>query len=404
MLKKLILNKNFRIVFSLSWVFFLILAEVILGGGGRYLSFGFLTVRMLLFIYAIFYSIFFYLFWGQINKKIFYFIVIYFAYLFHGFIVGFFNQGEFSLILEDIKPLSYGLITGYFSIYVNSAYDIIKITKVIKICTLTLALSYFIVILMLFTGSINYAEFYAKQNEIGEISFRNNLLFFYKGFLYLSVGFFFYITSSGKINKILALFLALAVILTLTRGFILFTLLIYLVYLLFLTHGVGKKIILILTLIVGALIAGPFLIEEIGSKGESDSVRITQIEEVYKEINSISLIIGHGFGNGTEIRPIHMEISFLEIFHKQGLIGLLFWLGVLIFISREFLKINDPNFKTIAIPYYLSFLFTFFQSFTNPFINNPIGMTIMLLNIVILIKINSYKKVRNHDFSLYTNL
>ena len=77
-----------------------------------------------------------------------------------------------------------------------------------------------------------------------------------------------------------------------------------------------------------------------------------------------------------------MEISFLEIFHKQGLIGLTMWFSLFTLIFRLYLKSLKKKIQDKTNPFFVSALFTFILSFTNPFINNPLGITIVVITIV----------------------
>jgi hypothetical protein len=129
-----------------------------------------------------------------------------------------------------------------------------------------------------------------------------------------------------------------------------------------------------------------------GDRSNSDAIRYIQMEQVMSSINPISLIVGHGLGVGTEIRPIHMELSFLEIFHKQGLIGIVFWLCIYIHIFIMFFNIKDKRIKNQAYPFVLSVVFVILQSTTNPFMNNPIGLTMILITIVVLSKLLEQQK------------
>ncbi|WP_431293702.1 hypothetical protein [Pedobacter sp. P26] len=142
--------------------------------------------------------------------------------------------------------------------------------------------------------------------------------------------------------------------------------------------------LVLMGLVAAILIAIPFYLEGLGDRAESDAIRVTQFQEVIDKTNPINFFIGDGFGKGIPIRPIHMEISFLEIFSKQGVLGILFWLILFVVISYKFLIIykSKKNVNYLA-PFYLSVTFVYLQSMTNPFLNNPIGMSIVLISLVV---------------------
>ena len=179
--------------------------------------------------------------------------------------------------------------------------------------------------------------------------------------------------------------------LTLTRGFILFTALIAVYYVFFINRNILVKICMsIIGLIV--IIALPFFIESLGDKSGSDSARFVQINQVLADVNPVSFFIGHGFGIGVPVRPRGMEISFLEIFHKQGLLGLIFWFAIFTYIFLMYYNIKNKEYKKIAIPFLLSVVFIILQSGTNPYMNNPIGLSMILITIVVFSRLLELQK------------
>jgi hypothetical protein len=76
-----------------------------------------------------------------------------------------------------------------------------------------------------------------------------------------------------------------------------------------------------------------------------------------------------------------MEISYLEIFHKQGILGLIFWSYVFTLLVKRYLSAKKTD---VAHAFFYGTLFVFFQSLTNQFINNPIGLSMLLVTLVVL--------------------
>ena len=101
-------------------------------------------------------------------------------------------------------------------------------------------------------------------------------------------------------------------------------------------------------------------IQLLGDKNWSDIIRRRQIQQVFERISIPSFLIGHGFGIGVPVRKIHMEIAYLEIFHKQGLIGLVFWL-ILFFVIWHHYRMAVLNQQgATALPFFMGhFLFSF---------------------------------------------
>jgi hypothetical protein len=57
-----------------------------------------------------------------------------------------------------------------------------------------------------------------------------------------------------------------------------------------------------------------------------------------------------------------------------------------------FFNIKDKRIKNQAYPFVLSVVFVILQSTTNPFMNNPIGLTMILITIVVLSKLLEQQK------------
>lgn len=388
-------RSNFSLDFVLKLLFIPIFYELVVGGSGHYLEMGSLTARMLLYFIAILISILYYSFKKKIKKDV---VIILASLTITSMIaafLGFINQASIGSVLEDFKPLSFIYILLFFSLAVKNIDDIEKIGTIIKIGSLLLVGIYILIILLLFYGKIDFISFYRKQNAIGEVMFRNDFLFFYKGFLYLCIGFFFFLFSESKFKLIPLLFLFAGIILTLTRGFILFTVLILVYYIFFINKNVLLKWCLFFLGLFAAIVLIPILFETLGDKSDSDTVRYTQINQVLSAVNPFSFFIGHGFGIGVPIRTVHMELSFLEIFHKQGIIGLCFWLGMFIHIFIMYFNIKIKKYKELALPFLLSVIFVLLQSTTNPYMNNPIGLTMILITIVVFSKLNELQKKIN---------
>lgn len=388
----MIKSKIFNLFFISKLLFTIMLYELVIGGSGHFTELGPLTFRMLFFFTALFLTSISYINGAKINKDVFFIVLTFTLLLSFSAVVGVMNQSESSLIFEDIKPLIFFYILIFFSIVVKDIQAIYSVVKIIKIGSIIMASIYFIVIILLLTEQIDFLSLYRQQEEVGEVLFRNETLFFYKGFIYLCIGFFFFLLSRGKKSKIGALFLFASIVLTLTRGFILFTILIFCYYIFFINKKKSLKVITFTSCIFVFIYALPILFDALGDKSESNNMRFIQVDEVINDINPVSLLIGHGFGNGTESRKIHMELSFLEIFHKQGILGILLWFSFFMYMFFMYSKIKYKKYRDIALPFLLSVIFVILQSATNPYMNNPIGLTIILISFVVFSKLVELQK------------
>lgn len=376
----------------LKFIFIPLLYELVIGGGGHYFEIGSITLRMFIYVLAILFGVIYFGVRQVLRKDLVIILTAFTVSCLLSTVVGCLNNANSVSILEDIKPLVFFYILIFFYSVINSLDDILQITSIIKKGALFLALTYFITLILLFFGVIDFLDFYEKQNAIGEIMFRNDFLFFYKGFLYLCVGYFFFLLSKGYFNQFLALLVLLSILLTLTRGFILFTLLIAIYYYVFINKNIVVKSIFLGACLITAILLIPILIETLGDKSDSDMIRFITFFEVIDRVNPLTFIIGNGFGVGVPSKPIHMEVSFLEIFHKQGLIGVSFWVCLFIYIFFLYVKIKNKHYKSIALPFLLSVIFIILQSFTNPYMNNPIGLTMILISLVVFSKLIEFQK------------
>lgn len=378
-----------KIKYSVFNTFFVFLfLELFLNGSGQSLMIGPLTIRMIFYIVAIIVSIFLILNHNKIYHDINYLVAFFLLLTILSSLVGLINGAEINLIFEDIKPLLYFLMIIPFSFFIKNKKGIKLVATLIKYSSIIMAIIYFIYLFMMLTGRIDFLTTYEYlTNESDEIMFRGNNnnepWIFYKGFMYLNIGFLFYFLNPNRLHKFKSLIIIIAIIMTYTRGFIV-SLVLSLIFLQIL--NIQKKIsIFILTAFFTIIFfIAPLYFNFIGERIDSDLIRVTQIEQVLDNINFFSFILGHGFGIGVPIRPIHMEITFLEIFHKQGLIGLLFWIFILFYMIYKYKKLVFKENKTIATPFIISTIFIYIQSFTNPFINNSIGMSLVLITLVVI--------------------
>lgn len=394
------LNNNY-LIFSLFLIFLL---ESFLLGSGRLLEIGNITAKMLLFTTALTFSILMVLYRNKISRLIMVLLHSFILLILTSLFLGLLNGARPELIIEDIKPLMFFLIIIYLYLMIKNKSDINIIVKFIKISGLLLAISYLSFLAVMYFGYLDFGTVYSfLSSNSSDFFFRGssneNATFFYKGFLYLNIGFLFLIMSTKKLDKFLSLIILVAIILTLTRGFLLTLFLSF--FLMFLLEFKKKKNFVWLIIFVTPILAfAPVIIEYLFlSRIESDAIRTVQIKQVFQNMNFVSLLIGHGFGIGIPVREVHMEIAFLEILHKQGVLGLLFWFTILAITIKQYFLIKSKT--NVSKAFLMSSFFVYLQSFTNPFINNPIGMAMVIISLLCLIQI---KKDQNEFININSNL
>lgn len=382
----------------LSFIFTCVFLELFLGGTGRLIELNsVLTLRMCLFAgYMILIGLYF-LLECPLPKQVIFIISLFLFLSTFGALIGFMNGANFSAVFEDIKPLLNIFLLCYLSYYIKNVQDIRYLLKLIKISSVLLVVMH-LVLYYIFLRYSDIAMLYsALSSDSGDNS--STIFFFkgdngfvnYTGDLYLCVGFIVWdqYHKNSLLKYIVLAFLIIAIILTGTRGLIFALAGAYLIKWLILKINYRSLVYIVLG---GVLVVAAFLQirNSIGDKDESDQIRYDTIQQVVDNINPVSILIGHGFGIGVPIRPVHMEISYLEIFHKQGILGLFYYLSLFVISYLEYKKTNVEN----KIGFFMFVIFVYFLSCTNPYINHPLGISIISVAIICMIKLNGFKDQR----------
>lgn len=383
-----------------SLILFLVILEIVIGGGGRVFPvYHGLTLRMFFFIVLVPISIIDTILKRNMLRELLVLIVIQFVLLSMSILNGFLHGANIGLIQADVKQQLYFFMILYFYNSFKSIDRVNLFIKTLKFATLFLAIAYLIIQLLIYFNLLDFHVIYNVLNDpnlFKEFRFRGNKgFFFYKSFIYMDIGLIFYILLN-KSKKLYPLIILLAIYFTYMRGLIIVLAILFLLHIFIKKSGKVNtwQLLIVLAGVMLFIIYSYTFTGAIGSK--ASDVRLLQIIQVFKEINPFSLIFGHGFGVGVDIRPVHMEITYLELFHKQGIIGISFWFYILFILIRDFLRIKD-KFQE-AYPLFLGVLIVFLVSITNPFLINSIGMSYLLITYSI------YKFFIKHDISLYTNI
>ncbi len=408
-----------RIVY---WLSLLILLEVFLGGGGRLIDTGPVSIRMFLYSLALAATAWMVFDKHQLSREIIFLIKIFSGMLFLGTLVGALNGADGALILEDVKPLLYFYLLPFFYLTIVTHRRVSQIAKVVKISGVVLACSYILIFGLINLKVVEFYNLYRLTLGTGEFFYRGEIAFFYKGFLYLCVGFVFHYFLPNKAQWPIYV-IAVAILLTFTRGFLFALSVTFLLYYLVVERDfhqnwrrvLGFGMIAIYSVFFASLsftkvsegilwmdpdyasnLSGHYEpkrnelgeaitpIQLLGDRLESDNIRRKQFHQVLERVSLESAFVGHGFGIGVPVRPVHMEVAYLEIFHKQGIIGIGFWAFIFIWICRKYAMVRHNRESTLATAFTMGACFVFVQSITNQFLNNPIGMTMVLLAIVVL--------------------
>lgn len=385
-------------------LFFCILVELTLGGGGRLTAFGLVSLRMILFGIAMIITLINVLKGTKISTWVMQALIIFTVMLFVGVIVGLMHGADKKFMWEDVKPLLYFYLLPFFSFAITDWKDVERVGKIILTSACILAVAYLALLVVLHSGNINFLDIYEFLSPTEEFFFRGEVALFYKGFLFLCIGFLIADLFFEEKKWIWMVILSIAVLLTFTRGFLLSLTLTYLFYFILKNQSplkIGAFVLAGLLIVVmakevyaqlsmmmyevnGAAASNSLYSQTLlGDRDFSDNERVAQIKAVAKSITPVSAGIGHGFGIGTSVRPVHMEISYLEIFHKQGLVGLGCWASLLFSFFKTYQLASDSHARW-AILFFMAGVLVFFESLTNQYINNPIGLGMFMISFTCL--------------------
>ena len=286
-------------------------------------------------------------------------------------------------IVEDIKPLIYMSCLIFLELTICSEWHLRLVLSIIKACSLVIAVLYIALIGSLLIGFFSFSSLYAMLSNRGadDFMFRGDQgAFFYKGSIYLAVGMILFAFERGWRSIAAISILGVALLATGTRGFFLGVGIVMLAHLALSRRSLVRKICYFSVTALSAVLVWFWFATLAVDRSDSDFQRIDTIHQVLERISPASLFVGHGFGVGVPEKPVHMEVAYLEIFHKQGLVGLTWWGGLLALFwvrYRRAKRIGNPHAQSL----FLCGLFVGVVSSTNPFINNPIGMLICLVAI-----------------------
>ncbi len=371
----------------------LVVLESSLLASGRMLQIGPFTVKMLLFTLALLYAAWSVLLSNRLRPSTILFELSFVALLCLSALNGFCQAADLHLIGGDLSPLSAFLILPFFELTIRNQADIRLVMRIILISACVIACCYVLIVALLWLSlwlgiaalgalhawlaSTGGVDFFIGGDGTGETGH-----FFYTGSLYLVIGLIFFAFRDRLREKAAAFFLFLTLFLVASRGLFLALALLAILYVLIGPMRPIRKVSLGAILLVLAATSLPFLFVLSGDKSWSNMQRLNTLSQVSERITPLTILMGHGFGVGVPEKPSHMEIVYLEVFHKQGAIGLLWWAALIVALIHRFRQAIRNCGGHLAYPLFLSAVVILFESATNPFLNNPVGMYPFLISFV----------------------
>jgi hypothetical protein len=370
-----------KILFTISML------ELFMGGGGRLLEVGPVTVRMILFAaflcmgfivvirrppkgFAVPLAI------GLVGA----YLLVYVAAL----LIGSLKGNDLGIMMGDMKQSLYWLAAPFLALVLRSRDMVLRTATLIRIAGVVLAVGYIGVVAALVLGIIHYPSLYTTLSATGEFAFRSNMFFFYKGFLYLCISAIFFLAIPKRFSAVWATVIILALGMTLTRGFVLSTCFAALLMLI-VQHRwrhMGVALAAVVCVLFFVFVYMPSHDETIAlSRDTSNNQRIEDFTYIVDNIKVESLLLGEGLGTLINGR-VNIENTFLWAIWRLGIAGFLFWLLPLVLCLNYFAKISrhSPDFR-LACAYFFSTVVVYVQTMSNPYLNNPIGLSFVVVAI-----------------------
>lgn len=424
--------------------------EIFIGGGGRLIDFGVLSIRQVLFLLVLLtfaYRI--------VKEKAYldreintlirinpvtlgvYALITWFVV---SAVIGFINGHPNSIIIMDFLRVSYVAVYFPLAYYIsNERFTFSRIIMLLKYSALAVAIFTIAVDLLGKTiFAADFYPFYVFMNTImnDDLFFRPSNSVFYKSHLFVLVGLI--LSLNNLLNKkyqrldiAIVILASISVLWSETRGFLLaFMLSVVMIIALDVKvivdpiKGLSSKLkklvqtkpfIKKFVISILVLVAVPFMYQYMTLERfeTAPNVAKDQVIEKPAEVNDVSvnarmefivaskdilvvpkyLIFGMGYGSEVAGRTDGLEMSFLDILLEQGLIGLAIWgyLFIIVFINYYIAYKRGQRLTTMDISLMAAFMGILLLTNINPFINNPIGISFFL---VILIVSQAKKELR----------
>jgi hypothetical protein len=361
------------------------LLELFIGGGGRLLEVGPITVRMILFAACLCASVLIAVFRPRRDDGLVLALALVTAYLavhLTAFWIGAVRGNDLTFARTEMQQSLYWLAAPFLALALRSRRMVLRASVLVRVAGVVLAVGYIAFVTALAAGAIDYQTLYVFLTQSDEFMFRTESYFFYKGFLYLSIGTIFFLALRGWNSAMWLLLLTLALAMTLTRGLVLSTGFAALLLLVVQRRWKPLSIAIVAAASVGFFVWGylPSQQETLdASRDESNSQRVEDFKFIVENLRIRALFLGEGLGALINGR-VNIENTFLWAFWRLGFVGLVFWLTPLVICTSYFLRI--PRLAAdfpLACAFFFSTVVVYVQTMSNPYLNNPIGLSFVIV-------------------------
>ena len=360
--------------------------ELFLGGGGRLTEIGPATLRMALFVACVCAGLVAMGLRRRTDGQLLAGALVAAYLLVHlpGLIIGGLRGAEPADMLKEMQQSLYFLAAPFFALVLQSPNMVKRTGTLVVVAGVVLASAYVMLLAGLAAGRLDFDALYAAFSVSGEFFFRGESYFFYKGFLYLGVSTVFLLALRGPHWFALLLLVVGALVLTLTRGFVLSTSIAVLLMLAaqgrWRTAGVASLAAAAAAFLVWVFL--PSLDDAFsGQRDVSNNQRFEDVAFIVENASVRTLLIGEGFGSLINER-LNIENTFLWVLWKLGVVGVAFWCVPFAICLYYYARIprRRPEHR-LGSAFFFSVCLIYIQTQTNPYLNNPIGLSFVLLAI-----------------------
>ncbi|MFS0821590.1 O-antigen ligase family protein [Bacillus sp. 1P02SD] len=441
------MNKFEKILLTIFFI------ELFVGGGGRLIDFGILSIRQVLFILVI--GVFFVRIIREnayLNKDIntlvrFNPVSIGIYLLLASFVasagIGYINGHSLSLIITDFFRVVFFVVYFPLAYYIaDTRFSKQRIVTILKYSALAVAIFTIVVSLLGKTiFSSNFAPFYNFMNWImnDDLFFRPSNSVFYKSHLFVVIALIISLNAVltknySKLDIANIILCSISAIWSETRGFLLAFMISILMIIILDTKVIvdpikgfvskcqklfeEKQFLAKFVILIFVLVATPFLYnhmtlerfqQDVATPAEQDENNVAN--EAENEVNDISvnkriefildsktiftdnptnLVLGTGYGKEIAGRVTGIEMSFLDILVEQGIIGLLIWFFLFFLVYYNYYYIFKRGYQLTPTDISLMASFMGLLLLTN--INPFINNPIGISFFVVLLIISQNKK------------
>lgn len=373
------------------------LAEVFFGGGGRLTALGPVSLRMILFvlIVAAGFAV------AALNPRRrdgqLLAVLLLLGYLvthLPAAVIGLARGAAPADVVLELQQSLYWLSAPFFALAIKDLRSVKVTASIVEYAGITMAVLYLGTLLLILAGQLDFANVYVALGQTEEFFFRGESFFFYKGFLFLGVATIFLVARQRPHWAALAMLVVAATIMTLTRGFILATG--FAILLLLLDRGkLGALVLSGASLALAVFLVFIYLpgtdATVLVQREESTSQRVDDFRYLVDHFRAKSLLVGEGFGSEINGR-LQVENTFLWAFWKMGILGLMFWLSPLA-IAWHYYRSSRKDDSALARAYFYGVVLIYVQTAANPYLNNPIGLSFVIVAIFCLRKLSQPHEV-----------